>query len=164
MKTVFVSVLALLAVQLFAGVPVRAQATDEEMAWVTDQDDEFFYLAYTVPESDHFAISFVCNLKDQKTFVVLHENEGQDVKPGDKFPMTLQIGDAKTIIQAETVFDDNENILRTTAPIKPDDEIFLALNGVKPLEVTRANKTQSFPLTEVTDRLQEFQQGCGLKK
>lgn len=165
MRTVYVAVtMAVLATAGSACQATAQTAADEEMAWITDQDDDFFYLAYSVPESDHFAIAFACSPKDKKTFVALNEKQGGDVKAGDKFPMTLQIGDVRTTVQAETAFNASEEILRSVAPIESNDSIFVALNGVKPLEVTRAGKTMSFPLVEVSDRLHEFQQGCGLKK
>ncbi len=164
MKTVlFAFMVALSAV--FGSNFVRSQTiADEDMTWVTDQDDTFFYLAYAIPESDQFSIAFVCSLKDKKTFLVMHEKEGAGIKAGDKFPLTLQIADTKTDLQAETSFDASEEMLRSVAPLAPDNPIFPLLKTGQNLNVIRAEKTQSFSLVDIGDRLEEFRQGCGLKK
>lgn len=164
MKTVLLALMLVFSV-IFSSDLVRAQTiADEEMAWVTDRDDTFFYLAYAIPESDRFAIAFVCTLKDKKTFVVLHEKEDAEVKAGDKFPLTLQIGETKTVLQAETSFEASEEMLRSIAPLASDNPILSLLGTDQTLKVIRADKTEQFSLADISDRFEEFRQGCGLKK
>lgn len=155
---------ALFAAALLMGGAQARTAADDELAWVTDQDDHFFYLAYTIPESDRFAVAFACDPKDKRTYIALHEKQDGPVKTGDKFPLTLQIGDVKVVVQAETTFDAGEEMLRSIAPLEDKSAIFQALTGKDPLQVTRAGETATYPLTDIVDRLEEFRQGCGLKK
>lgn len=153
---------AIAALQFLTG-PVHAQSGDEDRAWVSDEDGKFVYLAFSVPESDDFSIAFACELKSKRTYVVLRETE-ESSKVGRKFPLTLQVGDVKTTVKAATTFDKTENMLRSIAPINLKNDIFLALNGVDPLVIIRDGTTKSYPLTDIKDRLREFQDGCGKKR
>lgn len=152
---------AIVAFQAFAGF-AHAQSGDDEMAWVSDEDGKFVYLAYSVPESDNFAIAFACELKSRRTYFVIRETEDSS-KVGRKFPVTLQVGDVKITVRAATSFDKSENMFRSIAPVSFKNDIFLALNGVDPLVVTRDGVAKSFPLIDIKDRLREFQEGCGKK-
>ncbi|MEN3929658.1 hypothetical protein WJT86_01120 [Microvirga sp. W0021] len=161
MKQIFHVLMFGLSLILFGGAHSTAQTTaDNEMAWVTDQDDEFFYLAYSIPESDQFAVAFACEVKTKNTYVVLYETQGGAAKEGDKFEVTLQIGNVKTTTQAQTSYDSDEEMLRSVAPLKADDPIFTAIEDGQKLDIIRSNKTVSYPLTEAADRLAEFRDGC----
>lgn len=93
---------------------------------------------------------------------MIRETE-ESSKVGRKFPVTLQVGDIKTTVRAATSFDKSENMFRSIAPVSFKNDIFLALNGVDPLVVTRDGVAKSFPLIDIKDRLREFQEGCGKK-